>query len=106
MKLKEENEKLKNLGNLINLIYYLLFYLVKTKKNVSIHDSLIDQDVNLYTNIIQNDSKTARKSLQIRNIDKFVGNIDSKGSQQLHTSVFSSDKILTKSKRVRNLLFT
>jgi hypothetical protein len=39
--------------------------------------------------------------MQIRNIDKFVSNMDPKGSQQLHTSVFSSDKILTKSKRVK-----
>jgi hypothetical protein len=55
-------------------------------------------------NKVKMNSITARKSLQIRNIDKYVGQIDSKTSQQLHTSVFSSDKILSKSKRV-NFLF-
>lgn len=80
---------------------------MKTKRNInSNHDSIIDQgsipspDGNQFTNLISNDPKTTRKSMQIRNIDKFVSNIEPKGSQQLHTSVFSSDKILTKSKRV------
>lgn len=123
LKLKEENEKLKVLGiNFfkcfflqiiiqlwiiidINLIIKLILILVKTKRNINSNpDSLIDQEVsnNQYSkNLTRNDSKTERKSMQIRNIDKFVSNIDSKASQQLHTSVFSSDKILTKSKRVK-----
>jgi len=90
-------------------MFFIIIIIVKTKRNInSNHDSLIDQDNangNLPTNLLQNESKTARKSMQIRNIDKFVSNMDSKGNQQLHTSVFSSEKILTKSKRVNFLLF-